>query len=505
MSGSRIFSGGEPLCLGAFALKSKVASPGFAGYSLELQARPNNVNVKWLPQEPLGEGAILPPMMDIELQANPLDVTAKGSVHVEGNATLTSLSVDISLFFLRIALGLMPGILPPSPNRPCGIPIEQVLFTSIRDANIVTETADLAMHHHLIESGQELGQVASQLSQRSADVLTQSGFDCAAELVKEAPIASIVEAYITWIPNFIFDYFRYQGRPAVIDLAYEPRVNKTLSAGIVAFVSHRGGHDHIYLMSLDLKTMKAGPRFRQLTNGTGDDSSPTWSPDGRQIAFDSNSDGAQRQVYIVESDGSGTPHRLTHSNEAETSPCWSPDGRQIAFTSFSLDGSAQIKIANADGTGLPQLLNQDHSFDFVPAWSPDGLSIAFARGLVSGQIYITKADGTGSPRQLTSPGGENVFPAWSPDSKYIAFVSTRSNSSQIYIMTSDGGNQHPLTNLPGFTADPAWSPDGRFILFASSPDRNTNDQIFIMNSDGTKIQRLSDGTANDRNPKWSPQ
>ena len=103
------------------------------------------------------------------------------------------------------------------------------------------------------------------------------------------------------------------------------------------------------------------------------DSVPTWSPDGRRIAFGSDRDG-NREIYVMNADGSGVT-RLTDNDAIDSGPAWSPDGRRIAFSS-TRDGRFEVYVMNADGSGVTRLTDND-AFDWHPAWSPDGRHIAF--------------------------------------------------------------------------------------------------------------------------------
>ena len=121
----------------------------------------------------------------------------------------------------------------------------------------------------------------------------------------------------------------------------------------------------------------------QLTNSWG--SSPSWSPDGRHIAFVSSRDDGFGDIYVMESDGSNQ-RRLTNHSGFDLSPTWSPDGRHIAFASLR-DDNVAIYVMELDGTNQRRLTN-DPADDLSPTWSPDGRHIAFASG--SGGIFVVE-------------------------------------------------------------------------------------------------------------------
>ncbi|NIM52763.1 MAG: translocation protein TolB, partial [Gemmatimonadales bacterium] len=83
---------------------------------------------------------------------------------------------------------------------------------------------------------------------------------------------------------------------------------------------------------------------------------PAWSPDGTRIAFDRDSEDTNREIYVMDADGSN-PVRLTSHPADETFPAWSPDGRWIAFESNRVEdgGWQEIYVMRADGSNLVNL------------------------------------------------------------------------------------------------------------------------------------------------------
>ncbi len=178
-------------------------------------------------------------------------------------------------------------------------------------------------------------------------------------------------------------------------------------------------------------------------------SSPSWSPDGKSIAYIGmdNNFGTQF-IYVVPVDG-GTPQRFfaarTDKPESFRGLAW---GKTHLLFVSNYTGQHEIWRLNADGSGPLQLTN-DKRENGSPAWSPDGTRFAYYSRQTDGsyQIMVANADGTNA-RKLTN-AGNNFTPSWSPDGNWIAFASTRGGRLDVYIMDKNGNNARPLTGDVG--------------------------------------------------------
>lgn len=248
----------------------------------------------------------------------------------------------------------------------------------------------------------------------------------------------------------------------------------------------------------DIVAMNAdGSGQTNLTNTRYDgDDSPTWSPDGRRIAFTTDLDFPHTR-QIVSMDAGGKDRISLAGGEFVGTPAWSPDGTRIAYS------DEVIFVMNADGSGKTQLTRpRGDEFDGEPDWSPDGTKIAFSRvalGPPNGEIFAINADGSGETNLTNDAAARNYSPSWSPDGTRIAFSSYRSNF-EIFVMNADGNGRTNLTNSPAADYDPEWSPDGTKIAFARGP-RGRGD-IFVMNSDGSGQKNVTKSPADDVAPSW---
>ena len=285
----------------------------------------------------------------------------------------------------------------------------------------------------------------------------------------------------------------------------------------IIFLSHRNGNPEIYVMDTD------GGNQRRLTDNRGRDFSPSWSPNGKRIAFMSDRDGhvhakhgwSTYEIYVMDADG-GNQQNITNDPNDDRNPSWSPDGKRIVFTS-ERDGRVrefvptyEIYVMDVNGNN-PQNLTNDRNDDRHPAWSPDGKRIAFSSTRdghfknkfgITDEIYVMDADGQNEQR-LTDNRNNDWDPVWSPDGNRIAFSADRKGdlvSFDIYVMDADGGNQQKLTNNRGWDSSPSWSPDGNRIAFSS--ERDGDYEIYVMDADGANQQNLTNNPRGDASPAW---
>lgn len=215
-----------------------------------------------------------------------------------------------------------------------------------------------------------------------------------------------------------------------------------------------------------------------LGNGLGVNETPRWSPDGSMIVYTS---GARTvpdplilpatHIWIMRADGQ-EKKQITFGDFSDHGPTWSPDGRYIAFASNRDGGRFHLWRINADGTAWRQLTGDALTVETdsvtglpieqkVPAWSPDGKYIAHWNGVE--QSYLSPSARSGGPLDETD---KNIARSW-----------------RIWVMRADGSEHRNLTEGD----EPAWSPDSQMVLF---PLQNAPLGVGSITVDGANSQLL---------------
>jgi len=278
--------------------------------------------------------------------------------------------------------------------------------------------------------------------------------------------------------------------------------------GLIAFTRCReltgcGRGTDIWVMRPDATGLKVLTRY-----GTHN-GSPSWSPDGRRIAFVSGRRGFD-QIWTTKADGTDK-RRLTAPHALDADPAWSPDGRRIAFVRKLSPSRSRIFLINVDGTKLHALIRKQGDYRH-PSWSPDGRRIAYSYAADPRHsryaIYVVGANGRGSHKLSLRGRADYLDPAWSPDGRRIAFsylVPTGGTfTAHIETMSAKTGNERAVAQAPANTVyfAPSWSPGGREIVFVRLNSRRRLAEIGIVNADGSRLRVLTQLLGDNRSPAW---
>ncbi len=315
------------------------------------------------------------------------------------------------------------------------------------------------------------------------------------------------------------------------------------------------GNQDIYLKSV------GGQNPINLTaDSPADDDQPAFSPDGEQIAFWSSRDGGG--IFVMGRTGEAV-RRVTRSGFR---PTWSPDGRQLAYATENVvvnpqnvEGRSQLWVVDVNGGERRRL---DVVDAVLPSWSPHGHRIAFMgrqdqTGAFQADVWTVPAAG-GEPKAVMSDVATDWSPVWSPDGRYLYFSSDRGGSMNLWRVAIDEesgetlGPPEPITTSVTILAHMSVSGDGRSIAYSSilvtqniqrhsvdpstampigepswvttgsrrwvSPDPSRDGEqvvfysltqpeghIYVAGTDGTGLRRVTGDSAIDRVPRWSPE
>jgi Tol biopolymer transport system component len=212
-------------------------------------------------------------------------------------------------------------------------------------------------------------------------------------------------------------------------------------------------------------TQNPSPGSLSVTVREGTSMAIALSPDKRTLVLD-----LQGGLWTLPIAG-GAATRITYEFNDARQPSWSPDGKRIAFQGYR-DGTWRIWSTGPDGADLKALTSGSFD-DREPHWSPDGTKIAFSSDRSGNYDVWVLEIASGQVTQVTKNPANDFLPTWSPDGREIAFVSARTPSPGVYATTVDG-RERLVSSVQGAVGTPSWTPDGKQVLFSVLPGGGFN-------------------------------
>ncbi|MDE3053851.1 MAG: PD40 domain-containing protein, partial [Gemmatimonadota bacterium] len=214
---------------------------------------------------------------------------------------------------------------------------------------------------------------------------------------------------------------------------------------------------------------------------------PQLSPTGVRALFEARGD-----VFTVPTEH-GTWRNLTRSpGVADREPIWSPDGKQIAWFSDST-GEYQLMVGGQDGTTPARAYPLEHpTYFYAPAWSPDGTKILFTDAETNLWVLDLK---TGKESHVDQDNytwpDRSLAPTWSPDSRFVAYMKRLKGSQfhAVFVYDVASGATHQLTDGLSDVIDPVWDKSGKYMLFLASTDFALHTGWLDMSSYDHPVQR----------------
>ena len=255
---------------------------------------------------------------------------------------------------------------------------------------------------------------------------------------------------------------------------------------------------------------------------------PVPSPDGRWVVFSLTEPAYDEKdqvsdLWIVPSDGSGAPRRLTSSKAGESGAVWSPDSRRIAFSSRREgDDAAQIYIIDIASGGEAIRATSLSTGARAPQWRPDGKAILFTSTVFPGALDDDANRKIAAERRARKYRARvyESFPVrnwdrWIEDTQTHVFVQSLDPGAAALDLIARSG----LVRDAGFSGrtgsgtddlDAIWTPDGQAVVFVASRNRNTaafaetNTHLFQVSATGGEPRQVTTGVDDFGGPRFSP-
>ncbi len=245
---------------------------------------------------------------------------------------------------------------------------------------------------------------------------------------------------------------------------------------------------HVYRSAIWMAST-AGGEARRMTAEPANATDPSWSPDGKFLAFLSEREGEasrisgseqktlgkdKAQIWLLPTDG-GEARQLTFLPHGASSPVWSPDGQSLVFSALV----GPLDEETEEGKPLPKVRVIDRLW-----YRLDGVGFIYDR---RSHLFLSSVHG-GEPVQLTDGDWDDGDPVWSPDGSQIAFVSSRADdrwrapAPDMYTLAIEDGRAGALRRITTghlSCSSPSWSPDGEFIAFLGALKWRSAGQIDV--------------------------
>jgi TolB protein len=290
-----------------------------------------------------------------------------------------------------------------------------------------------------------------------------------------------------------------------------PKAAADLPRQEVVYTSRASGDSEIYLLRPSGETTN-------LTNHSGGDNWPVFSPDGSRIAFQRWRD-EKIDIWVMNADGSDQTAVVEHEDH-DYLPAFSPDGQWLTFTSWRTEANdaeraPHLYVTRTDGSEQRRLYAESLGGSSGASWAPDGDAIVFSVTSADDRtdLFLAsvrwRADGPhlGAIIQLTDDENAEGAPVFSHDGSRIAFYSTTERGSDLVVMNRDGSERR--TVLSGGQAwYPRWSTDNAWLIYTAGSESADEGNLSIraVCLDGSdRLVTIVDTPARDAEGSWRPR
>ena len=243
--------------------------------------------------------------------------------------------------------------------------------------------------------------------------------------------------------------------------------------------------------------------LQRLTLDGSDENSPTWTPDGRRIAFFSDRNERRvRNIYWQRVDGTGEVQRLTEGQTSQTPKSWHPSGRFLTFLQSDAQTQSDVMVLPLEGSegdgwkpGEPVAFVRTAAREEYPSFSPDGQWLAYTSDETGRpEIYVRPFPGPGRAWQVSTNGGD--IPTWSRTRHELIY---RAPDSHLMVVSYSSDGAAFVIDKPKFWANRtvtgafALHPDGDRIAIeaTAAPQAKPPEKVVIVTNAFDELRRLA--------------
>lgn len=268
-------------------------------------------------------------------------------------------------------------------------------------------------------------------------------------------------------------------------------------SGNILFSATIANRQKILVLDLD------GRRIRTVIDGPGNNSYPSWSPDGREFVFVSDR-GGKNQLYLARWDGANV-RRLTQSDLIEDNPHWGRSGNLIAYSAEQEGKSSDASVMVVAPSGeTPKRLTNFSGRQTVPKLSPDGTVVSYSTNRFWPGWDVCVLPVKGRREQCVLSGAQTYCRQdYSPDGKTLAYSSGLLSDVDLGILDTQTGKMKSLTSMPGREYDATFSPDGRLLAFTAEDGRDEIYNLYLVDPESKKTRTLITSPHSIRFLSWT--